>query len=155
VAVVTPSMVQWKAATGRRISKKQRDGEVRIGNGQSIGQGRHQFQAWYAALLEIALNGGKDNGQDLVDGAVVVVAVVVAVVVNTNQAQTRTDFGQTMTSLRAAQGGAGKRLEQRMHQFLQQGGMIRAEFENVPPQQDGRQEGEPSILSAITSTQLC
>jgi hypothetical protein len=42
-----------------------------------------------------------------------------------------------------------------MHQFLQQGGMIRAEFENVRPPQDGRQEGESSILSAITSTQLC
>jgi hypothetical protein len=105
--------------------------------------------------LEIALDGRKDNGQDLVDGAVVVVAVVVAEVVNTNQAQTRTDFGQTMTDLRAARGGgAGKRLEQRMHQFLQQGDMIRAELDNVPPQQDGRQEGEPSILSAITSTQL-
>jgi hypothetical protein len=111
VVVVMPSMMQWKAATGRRISKKRRNGEFRKDDGRSIGQGRQQFQAWYVALLEIALNGGKDNGQDLVGGAVVVVAVVVAVVVNTNQAQTRTDFGQTMTDPRAARGGAGKRLE--------------------------------------------
>jgi hypothetical protein len=114
VVVVTPSMVQWKAATGWRISKKRRDGESRKGDGQSIGQGRQQFQAWYVALLEISLNGGKDNGQDLDNGAAVVVAVVVAAVVNTNQAQTCTDFGQTMTDLRAARGGAGKRLARPM-----------------------------------------